>query len=93
MRRLVFQCTDDMTFAVRMVGNLLYVYAPSLRGGSLPLTRQPAESGLRYAIAGADFRTDGELATLRLGDEVYFDCVANPAAAVWETEASRNLLQ
>src|SRR5690606_23069921 len=93
MQRLVFQCTDDVAFAVQMMGDLLYVYTPSLRGGSLPLRRQASESGLLYAIAGAEFRSDGELATLRLGDELFADCVPNPAAAVWKAEGPRNLLE
>jgi hypothetical protein len=85
-RGLVFQCTDNVRFAVRMQsGGKLEVFPPGFTLGYIVLTQQPTDSGVLYSRRGAEFRTDGEVGTLLLGDdERYVDCVSNPAAAVWE---------
>ena len=84
-RRLVFQCADDLTFAVQTTGvGTLEVFPPGLTLGYIVLAQQPTESGMLYRRDNAEFRSDGELATLILGNERYVDCVAHPAAAVWE---------
>jgi hypothetical protein len=86
MTRLVYQCSDDVTFAVRTAGDRIEVYPPGFTLGYIVLYRQPADSGVRYTREHAEFRADDELATLILGgNERYVDCVSNPAAAVWAT--------
>jgi hypothetical protein len=83
-RRLVFQCTDDVTFAVRMLGARLEVYPPGISRSFIVLSRQPTDSGLLYTARDALFRSDDDLATLEVGRERWVDCVSNPAATVWE---------
>jgi len=85
MNRLVYQCSDDVTFAVRMAGDRIEVFPPGFTLGYIVLYRQPTDTGVLYTRQYAEFRADGELATLSLGDERYVDCVSNPAAAVWAT--------
>jgi membrane-bound inhibitor of C-type lysozyme len=85
LRRLVYQCTDEMTFAVRTVGNRLEVFPPGVSRSYVVLTRVPSDSGVRYTAPNAYFRGNGDLATLQIGREHYVDCVSNPAAAVWGT--------
>jgi len=86
VRRLYFQCTDKVSFAVRMDGSRLDVYPPGFTLGYIILAQQPTDSGLLYTRRGAEFRTNAnaQLATLTLGDDRYVDCVSNPAGAVWE---------
>lgn len=89
--RLVFECTDGVTFAVRMVRNGLVLYPPGYPpNGSLLLPQVPSASGVRYRIADIDFRSKGDLATLEIGRERYVDCVANPAAATWQDPLTLN---
>lgn len=84
-RRLVFECSDGVRFAVRMLDTSLWLYAPGLPpGGYLSLARVPSASGVHYRVGSTHFRSEGDLATLEIGRERYVDCVANPAAAVWE---------
>jgi hypothetical protein len=85
MRRLVYQCSDEVTFAVRIAGNKLEVFPPGIDKSYVTLTRMPTEVGVRYVAMGADFRGNGDLATLQVGDDRYVDCVSNPAAEVWGT--------
>ena len=85
MTRLVYQCSDEVTFAVRTAGDRIEVFPPGFTLGYIVLYRQPTDTGVLYTRQYAEFRADGELATLNLGDERYVDCVSNPAAAVWET--------
>jgi hypothetical protein len=84
VRRLYFQCTDDVSFAVRSVGSRLEVYPPGHSHGYIVLTQQPSDSGLYYTARGAELRMNRDLATLHVGRDRYVDCVSNPAAAVWE---------
>jgi membrane-bound inhibitor of C-type lysozyme len=84
-RRLVFDCSDGVSFAVRMNNDRLALYAPGLPpNGYLTLMRVQSASGVHYRVGDTDFRSDGDLATLEIGHERYVDCVANPAAAVWQ---------
>ena len=85
MTRLVYQCSDEVTFAVRTAGDRIEIFPPGFTLGYIVLYRQPTDTGVLYTRRYAEFRADGELATLNLGDERYVDCVSNPAAAVWET--------
>ena len=85
MTRLVYQCSDEVTFAVRTAGNTIEVFPPGFTLGYIVLYRQPADLGVRYTREHAEFRGSGELATLIIGNERYVDCVSNPAAAVWAT--------
>ena len=84
VRRLFFQCTDDVSFAVRSAGCRLEVYPPGHSHGYIVLTQQPSDSGLYYTARGAELRMNDDLATLQVGRDRYVDCVSNPAAAVWE---------
>lgn len=85
LRRLVYQCSDEVTFAVRIVGNRIEVFPPGIDKSYVSLTRMPTEVGVRYVAMGADFRGNGDLATLQVGNDRYVDCVSNPAAEVWGT--------
>ena len=85
MTRLVYQCSDEVTFAVRTAGDRIEVFPPGFTLGYIVLYRQPTDTGVLYTREHAEFRADGELATLNLADERYVDCVSNPAAAVWAT--------
>lgn len=88
VQKLYFQCADDVTFAVRTVGRSLEVYPPDLPNNYVMLYQQPSEPGTYYYKADrAEFRFDGELATLVLGPDRWVDCVSNPAAAVWQAPA------
>jgi len=85
LRRLVYQCSDEVTFAVRIAGNTLQVFPPGIDKSYVSLTRTFTEVGVRYVAMGADFRGNGDLATLQVGADRYVDCVSNPAAEVWGT--------
>lgn len=82
--RLIYQCTDDITFAVRVTGTRLQVFPPGYSNGFIMLERAAADDGVRYVAHDADFRAKGDLATLHVGRARYVDCVSNPAAAVWQ---------
>src|SRR5690242_6823720 len=56
MTRLVYQCSDDVTFAVRTAGDRIEVYPPGFTLGYIVLNRQPADSGVRYTREHAEFR-------------------------------------
>ena len=88
LRRLVYQCSDEVTFAVRIAGNRLEVFPPGIDKSYVALTRIPTEVGVRYTAPNADFRGNGDLATLQIGRDRYVDCVSNPAAEVWGTVQS-----
>jgi len=79
--RLVYQCSDEVTFAVRTVGDRLEVFPPGVSKSYVVLTR----AGVHFTAPNAYFRADGDPATLQIGKERYVDCVSNPAAAVWGT--------
>ena len=85
LRRLVYQCSDEVTFAVRIAGNTLQVFPPGIDKSYVSLTRTFTQVGVRYVAMGADFRGNGDLATLQIGRDRYVDCVSNPAAEVWGT--------
>jgi hypothetical protein len=85
--RRFFQCAGDVTFAVRSSGARLEVWPPGYPTGYIALIAQPSETGAYYAAEGAEFRLNGELATLVLGRDRWVDCVSNPAAAVWQEPA------
>jgi len=90
-RRLVFECTDGVMFAVRMRENGLALYPPGTpAGGFLALTQVPTASGVHYRAGDVDFRKKDDLATLEIGRERYVDCVANPAAATWQDPLTLN---
>jgi membrane-bound inhibitor of C-type lysozyme len=89
--RLVFECTDGVTFAVRMNDSQLRLYPPGYPpNGSLTLTQVPSASGAHYRAGDIDFRSKGDVATLEMGRERYVDCVANPAAATWQDPLTLN---
>jgi hypothetical protein len=89
VRLLIFQCTDDVTFAVRSGGRGLEVYPPRYSNGYILLTQQPSDAGLYYTGPGAELRMNDDLATLHVGRDRYVDCVSNPAATVWEEPSRR----
>jgi hypothetical protein len=86
---LVFQCTDEVTFAVRSGGRGLEVYPPRYSNGYILLAQQPSDAGLYYTAPGAELRMNEDLATLQVGRDRYVDSVSNPAAAVWEEPSRR----
>ena len=87
VRRLFFQCSDDVTFAVRSAGSRLEVFPPGQSYGYIVLAQQPSDAGLYYNAGGAELRMNDDLATLQIGRDRYVDCVSNPAAAVWQEPA------
>lgn len=90
-RRLVFECTDGVMFAVRMLGNRLELYPPGMpAAGFLGLAKVPSVSGVYYRAGDVEFRSKDDLATLEMGRERYVDCVANPAAATWQDPLTLN---
>ena len=90
-RRLVFECTDGVMFAVRMLDNRLELYPPGMpAAGFLALAQVPSASGVHYRAGDVDFRSKDDLATLEMGRERYVDCVANPAAATWQDPLTLN---
>jgi len=84
VRRWFFQCTDDVSFAVRGAGSRLEVFPPGHSHGYIVLMEQPSDAGLYYTAPGAELRMSDDLATLQVGRDRYVDCVSNPAAAVWQ---------
>ena len=82
--RLIYQCSDDITFAVTVRGSRLQVFPPGYSNGFIVLEEVATNDGVRYSGYDADFRAKGDLATLRVGPARYVDCVSNPAAAVWQ---------
>ena len=85
LTRLIFQCSDEVTFAVRIVGDRLEVFPPGITNNYIVMSRVPSESGARYTAPNAELRGDDDLATLQVDTERYVDCVSNPAAATWGT--------
>jgi hypothetical protein len=77
-------CTDDVTFAMRVVGSRLEVFPPGHANGFIVLTLASSDDGVHYTAPDADFRAKGDLATLRIARQIYVDCVSSPAAAVWQ---------
>lgn len=88
--RLIYQCTGEVTFAVRIVGDHLEAYPPGHSNGYVILERVPSDDGVHFAARGASFRAKDDLATLEVGRDRYVDCVSNPAAAVWQTPPRRD---
>jgi hypothetical protein len=82
--RLIYQCADDVTFAVRIAGDRLEVFPPEHTHGYVVLNRVPSADGVHYTAPAADFRAKDDLATLRIARQIYADCVSNPAASVWQ---------
>jgi hypothetical protein len=82
--RLVYQCTGDVTFAVRVAGDRLEVFPPEHTHGYVVLDRVPSDDGVRYTAPDADFRAKDDLATLRIARQIYVDCISNPAASMWQ---------
>jgi membrane-bound inhibitor of C-type lysozyme len=83
LTRLIFQCSDEVTFAVRIIGDRLEVFPPGIANNYIVMSRVPSDSGARYTAPDAEFRGNTDLATLQVDAERYVDCVANPAAAAW----------
>jgi hypothetical protein len=90
-RRWFFQCDDNVTFAVRSEGGRLEVFPPGHSTGFIALTEVESDSGVHYTARDADFRMNGDLATLQIGRERNVDCVSNPAAAVWQEPPRRGM--
>lgn len=90
--RLMFQCAEEKTFAIRIRGNRLEVFPPGLTNSYLVLTEVPSDSGVHYTAVDADFRMANDLATLQFAGERYADCVSSPAAAVWQEPPRRDVL-
>jgi hypothetical protein len=88
-RRLFFQCDDNVTFAVQTAGSRLEVFPPGHSTGYIALTEVRSDTGVHYTAPDADFRMNGDLATLQVGRDRYFACVSNPAAAVWQEPPRR----
>ena len=82
--RLISQCSDDVTFAVRIYAGKLWVFPPGYSNGYIILDPVASDDGVHYAQRDADFRAKDDLATLRVDNRRYVDCVSNPAAAVWQ---------
>ena len=91
LHSLVFECPDGVTFAVRTNDRQLVLYPPGYPPNAyLTLAQVQSDPGvMHYKIADIEFRSKDDLATLQIGRQRYVDCVANPAAAVWQEVAPR----
>ena len=88
--RLVFECAGGVTFAVQTNESQLVLFPPGFPpNGFLVLAQVRSASGMHYRASDIDFRSKGDLATLEMGRKRYVDCVANPAAAVWQETLPR----
>jgi hypothetical protein len=85
-RRLVFECANNIRFAVESTGGgRLAVFPPGFPTNSyLSLGPVPSPGGLHFRAGDTDLWMHDDLATLHVGRERYVECVSNPAAAAWE---------
>jgi putative lipoprotein len=76
-RRLLFECGEDVFFAVRIGAGQATLSAPKFLGNdSIALQQTEAASGARYAAGDTVFWSKGDVATLQIGGRTFIDCRA-----------------
>jgi putative lipoprotein len=74
-RRLLFECGNDVFFAVRILADTATLSAPQFLGNeSIVLRQTEAASGARYAAGDTTFSSKGDVATLEIGGRTFIDC-------------------
>jgi len=75
--RVLFECGDDVFFAMRFADGQATLSAPKFLGNdSIVLQRAEAASGARYVAGDTVFWNKGELATFQIGGRTFIDCRA-----------------
>jgi len=75
--RVLFECGQDVFFAVRIGAGQATLSAPKFLGnGSIVLPQTEAASGARYAAGDTVFFSKGDLATFQIGERTFIDCRA-----------------
>ncbi len=75
--RVLFECGDDMFFAMRIGTGRATLSAPKFLGNdSIVLQQTEAESGARYAAGDTVFWSKGDVATFQIGGRTFIDCRA-----------------
>jgi len=76
-RRLLFECGEDVFFAVRIGAGQATLSAPKFLGNeSIVLPQTEAASGARYAAGGTVFWSKGDLAMFQIGGRTFIDCMS-----------------
>jgi putative lipoprotein len=76
-RRVLFECGDNVFFAVSTGADQATLFVPKFLGNdSIVLPQTEAASGARYAAGDTVFWTKGNVATLQIGGRTFIDCMA-----------------
>jgi putative lipoprotein len=76
-RRFLFECGDNVFFAVRVAAGSATLSAPKFFGNdSIVLQQTEAASGARYAVGDTVFWSKGDVATFQIGGKTFIDCMA-----------------
>ena len=75
--RVLFECGDDVFFAMRIGADQATLSAPKFLGNdSIALQQTEAASGARYAAGDTVFWSKGDVATFQIGGRTFIDCRA-----------------
>jgi uncharacterized lipoprotein YbaY len=75
--RTLFECGEDVFFAMRFSADTATLSAPKFLGNdSIVLQREEAASGARYVAGDTAFWNKGDLATVQIGGRTFIDCRA-----------------
>ena len=75
--RVLFECGDDVFFAMRIGTDRATLSAPKFLGNdSIVLQQTEADSGARYAAGDTVFWSKGDIATFQIGGRTFIDCRA-----------------
>ena len=75
--RMLFECGDDVFFAMRIGADQATLSAPKFLGNdSIVLQQTEVESGARYAAGDTVFWDKGDVATFQIGGRTFLDCRA-----------------
>jgi membrane-bound inhibitor of C-type lysozyme len=75
--RVLFECGDDVFFAMRIGTDRATLSAPKFLGNdSIVLQQTEAGSGARYASGDTVFWSKGDVATFQIGGLTFIDCRA-----------------
>ena len=75
--RVLFECGDDVFFAMRIRTGQATLSAPKFLGNdSVVLQQTEADSGARYAAGDTVFWSKGDVATFQIGGRTFIDCRA-----------------
>ncbi len=75
--RVLFECGDNVFFAMRIGTDRATLSAPKFLGNdSIVLQQTETESGARYAAGDTVFWSKGDVATFQIGGRTFIDCRA-----------------